>query len=95
MKNASTALVPYLITICAGFLRLNYVLMFWRNSRIVFIPQTCEGVPPFSKDYGPISLTSFCLGMFEKILDSYIRDKLLLANISKAQETYVGLEIFP
>lgn len=84
----SAVLAPYLKTIYDGCLRLNYVPVLWREARVVFIPKAGKRNPLYSKEYRPISLTSFLLKTLEKILDAYIRDKLPSASISKAQHAY-------
>jgi len=53
-------------------LALGYVVMSWKHIRVVFITKPGKHMSQ-AKSLSPVSLTSFVLKIFEKLLDRHIR----------------------
>jgi len=49
----------------------------WRQVKVVFIPKPGRSTYRRTRDYRPISLTSFLLKTMERLVDSYLRDEAL------------------
>ena len=56
---------------------------------MVFIPKAGKTNHSKAKDYRPISLSSFMLKTFERLLDHHIRSKFNKNNISYSQHAYL------
>ena len=63
-------------------LTLGYVTKAWRGTRVIFIPKAGKNGWTSSKDFRPISPTSFVLKTAERLVDRYIHDKILTAKPS-------------
>nr|AMS38355.1 hypothetical protein [Bactrocera tryoni] len=88
LQNALCLSVPWLKAIFRGCLKFSYVPHSWREARVVFIPKAGRNNPTYSKEFRPISLTSFLLKTLEKILDAHIRAAAPPRSLSKAQHAY-------
>jgi hypothetical protein len=52
----------------------------WCQIKVVFIPKPGRDTYGGPKDYRPISLTSFLLKAFERLVDRFIRDEMLISS---------------
>lgn len=70
-------------------LDLQYFPTAWKETKVVFIPKAGK-IQHFSpKDYRPISLSSFFLKTFERIIDDYIKSKFRSFDFSHNQHAYL------
>ena len=58
-------------------LATGYVPAIWRQVKVVFIPKPGRNTYSGSRDYRPISLTSFLLKTMERPVNRYLRDETL------------------
>jgi hypothetical protein len=72
--------VPYFIRIFHACLAAGYVQIAWHQVKVVFIPKPGRNNYSGSKDYRPISLTSFFLKTMERLVDRHWRDKTLVLS---------------
>ena len=66
-----------LTKICRATIALGDVPMAWRGSRVVLLPKPGREGYTDVRDFRPISLTSFILKVLERLVEKYIRDKVL------------------
>jgi len=74
LQVTKAVITPWLLKIYNACLRLGYVPIKWRTSRIVFLTKAGKFSHMTPKDYRPISLTSFLLKTLEKLLVLHIRN---------------------
>ncbi|CAB0043852.1 unnamed protein product [Trichogramma brassicae] len=55
----------------------KYIPLEWRTAKVVFIPKAGRVQHVTVKDFRPISLTSFVFKTSEKVVDRYLRDRIL------------------
>ncbi|CAB0043553.1 unnamed protein product [Trichogramma brassicae] len=55
----------------------KFIPLEWRTAKVVFIPKASRVQHVTVKDFRPISLTSFVLKTLEKVVDRYLRDRIL------------------
>jgi len=60
----------------------------WQETKVVFIPKAGKATHTTPKDFSPISLTSFLLKSFERMISLHIRATVDLTQISEAQHAY-------
>lgn len=79
----------WLGVIFRGCLMLGVIPDVWKQTKVVFIPKAgkCSHVKP--KDFRPISLSSFVLKTFERLLDIHIRSNLPRNLLSSSQHAYM------
>lgn len=82
-------ITPLLVRVYKDCLKIGYVPESWRKVKVIFIPKPGKIGHSVAKDYRPISLTSFLLKTFERIIDLHIRSSFKDNNISKAQHAYM------
>jgi hypothetical protein len=70
-------IIPYLVRIFPTCLSTGYVPAVWRQVKVVFIPKPGKNTYSGTRDYRPISLTSFLLKNMERLVDRYLRDEAL------------------
>ena len=68
-----------LVQIFRASIALGHVPIAWKGSRVVFLPPTGRGGFQV-KDFRPISLTSFILKVLERLVERYIRDRVLTSK---------------
>jgi hypothetical protein len=73
-------LIPYLIKMFCACLATGYVPAAWRQVKVVFITKTGRNSHCGSKDFWPISLTSFLLKTLERLVDRFLRDEILVSR---------------
>jgi hypothetical protein len=59
LQQAREVVIPYLVRIFHACLATGYVPVIWRQVKVVFIPKPGRNTYSGSRDYRPISLTSF------------------------------------
>ena len=62
-------------------LTLRFVLTAWRGKRMVFITKASRNEWTSPKNFRSISLTSFLFKTVERLVDRYIRDKVLISRL--------------
>jgi len=60
----------------------------WRETKVVFIPKAWKAAHTTAKDLRAISLTTFLLKRFERIVSLHIRATIDPTQISEAQHAY-------
>jgi len=60
----------------------------WRGTKVVFIPKAGKATHTTAKDFRPISLTSFLLKSFEKMISLHIKATIDPTQISEAQHAF-------
>jgi len=60
----------------------------WQETKVVFIPKAGKATHTTAKDFRPISLTSFLLKSFERMISLHIRATVDPTQISEAQHAY-------
>jgi len=82
-------IIEPLIRIFRACIALGYVPTAWRTSRVAFVPKPGRSDYSQAKAFRPISLTSFLLKTFERLIDRYIRDSVLSVHpLQKNQHAY-------
>ena len=70
-------------------LTLNYVPNAWKGTRVTFVPKAGKNGWTSPKHFRSISLTPFVLKTVERLVDRYIRDKILTAkSLRRDQHAY-------
>ena len=82
-------IAPMLTKLYRKCLYLCVILTLWKQVKVVFIPKAGKTNHSKAKDYRPISLSSFMLKTFERLLDHHIRSKFNKNNISSSQHAYL------
>ena len=77
LQRAGDPIIGPLVRLARASLTLGYVPKAWRGTRVIFIPKAGKNGWTSPKDFRPISLTSFVLKTVERLVDRYIRDKIL------------------
>ena len=67
----------------------QYIPPIWNNVKVTFIPKAGKASHVFAKDFRPISLSSFLLKTFERLLDIHIRSKADVFGLSRCQHAYI------
>lgn len=88
LQHCGQLLAPRLCLLYRSCLKLNYVPKEWRRVSVVFIPKAGKPSHCKPKDFRPISLSSFLLKSFERLLDIFIRESIPKENISSSQHAY-------
>jgi len=60
----------------------------WQETKVVFIPKAGKATHTTAKDFKPISLTSFLLKSFKRMISLQIRATFEPTQISEAQHAY-------
>ena len=77
LQRAGETVIGPLVRLARASLAVGHVPEAWRGTRVVFIPKAGKNGYTSPKDFRPISLTSFLLKTVERLVDKYIRDKVL------------------
>jgi len=80
LQEGGEILIPYLIRIFRACLAKGFVPAAWRQVKVVFIPKPGRNSYRESKDFRPISLTSFLLKTMERLVDRFLRDAFWLPS---------------
>lgn len=83
------AIAPILRDLFRKCLDLCIIPNAWKQVNVIFIPKVGKINHSTAKDYRPISLSSFVMKVLERILDSHIRGKINVNNISPSQHAYI------
>ncbi len=68
---------------------LGYIPTAWRVSKVVFIPKRGRSDYSKAKAFRPISLSSFILKTLERLVDRFLRDRVLLGQpLHRKQHAY-------
>jgi len=60
------------------------LLTAWQETKVVFIPKAGKATHTTAKDFRPISLTSFLLKSFDRVISLHIRGTIDPTQISEA-----------
>ena len=71
-------LIPYPVRNFCAFLATGYVPATWCQVKVVFIPKPGRSFYCGSRNFRPISLTSFLLKTMERLVDRFLRDEMLV-----------------
>lgn len=89
MQKLQVVICRWLKTLFIASLRFNYIPCSWRKVKVIFIPKIGRSGHDSTKDFRPISLSSFILKTLERILDEYIRSSLINRGLSSNQHAYM------
>ena len=76
LQRAGDPIIGPLVRLTRVSWTLGYVPKAWKRTRVIFIPKAGKNGWTSPKDFRPISLTSFVSTAVERLVDSYIRDKI-------------------
>ncbi|KAM8714826.1 hypothetical protein ACLKA7_001229 [Drosophila subpalustris] len=88
LQHAGNTAINWLQSIFTGIFRTGQIPEPWKNSKVVFIPKAGKASHITAKDFRPISLTSFLLKTFERILSLHLRAIIPCDLISNSQHAY-------
>ena len=88
LQNSLDVSCNWLHTIFESCFSLNYIPDSWNTARVIFIPKAGKSSHIKSKDFRPISLTSFLLKTLERLLDLHIRNRIPRNRLSSSQHAY-------
>ena len=89
LQRAGDLIIRPLVRLARASLTLGYAPKAWRGTRVIFIPKAGKNGWMSPKDFRPISLTSFVLKTVERLVDKYIRNKILTAkSLHRDQNAY-------
>ncbi|CAB0038072.1 unnamed protein product [Trichogramma brassicae] len=77
LQKAKELLIGPLVRVFRASIACKYIPLEWRTAKVVFIPKAGRVQHVTVKDFRPISLTSFVLKTLEKVVDRYLRDRIL------------------
>jgi len=77
LQEGREVLIPYLIWIFRACLATGYVPVEWCQVMVAFIPKRSRSSYSGSRDFRPISLTSFLLKTMDRLVDRFLRDEIL------------------
>ena len=80
LQEGQEVLIPHLIRVFCVCLATGYVPAVWRQVKVVFIPKPGRNSYCGSKDFRPLSLTSFLLKTLERLVDRFLRDEILISK---------------
>jgi hypothetical protein len=79
LQEGREVLVPYLMKIFRTCRATGCVPPAWRQVKVVFTPKPGRDSYGAPKDYRPISLTSFLLKTIERLVDTFLKDEILVS----------------
>ncbi|KAM8714824.1 hypothetical protein ACLKA7_001227 [Drosophila subpalustris] len=88
LQHAGNTAINWLQSIFTGIFRTGQIPEPWKNSKVVFIPKAGKASHITAKNFRPISLTSFLLKTFERILSLHLRAIIPCDLISNSQHAY-------
>lgn len=77
LQEGPDSLQPILCELFRASLAYGYIPRAWRLSRVVFIPKRGRSDHSSPKSYRPISLSSFLLKTLERLVERYVRRRVL------------------
>jgi hypothetical protein len=77
LQQSREMIIRYVVRIFRACLSTGYVPPIWWQEKVVFIPKPGKNTYSEPRDNRPISLTSFLLKTMERLVDRYLRDKVL------------------
>ncbi|CAB0039097.1 unnamed protein product [Trichogramma brassicae] len=77
LQKAKDLLIGPLVRVFRASIACKYIPLEWRTAKVVFIRKASRVQHVTVKDLRPISLTSFVLKTLEKVVDRYLRDRIL------------------
>jgi len=80
--------INWLQKIFQSILAVGELPTAWQETKVVFIPKAGKATLTTAKDFRPISLTSFLLKSFERMISLHIRAAVDPTQISEAQHAY-------
>ena len=57
-------------------IKIKCILQYWRNVKVVFIPKAGKALHVTPKDFRSISLSSFLLKAFERLLEVHMKSTI-------------------
>ena len=89
LQRAGDPIIGPLVRLSRASLTLGYIPKAWKGTKVIFIPKAGKKGWTSPKDFRPISLTSFVLKTVERLVDRYIRDKILtVKSLQSDQHAY-------
>ncbi|KAL7725031.1 hypothetical protein ACLKA6_000913 [Drosophila palustris] len=88
LQYAGNTATNWLQAIFIEVFKTGYIPEPWRLSKVVFIPKAGKASHVNPKDFRPISLTSFLLKTFERILALHLKASIPTELISSSQHAY-------
>lgn len=88
LQHVSDYIAPWLHKLFTCCIKLAYIPLKWRETRVVFIPKAGKSSHINPKDFRPISLSSFLLKTMERMLDCYLRRTIDPRLLSASQHAY-------
>ncbi len=89
LQVTANKIAPILVKLFKLCITTGSIPKSWREVKVVFIPKAGKVNHSKAKDYRPISLTSFILKVFERILDVHIRGHFRKELIFESQNSYI------
>ena len=94
LQETLDCILPWLEEIFKACLNLGHIPDSWKLVKVVFIPKVGRRGHESAKDFRPISLSSFLLKTFERLLDMHLRSSLEGSDISTTQHAYLRRQRF-
>jgi len=89
LQEGQEVLIPHLVKIFRACLATGYVPSVWCQVKVVFNPKPSRNSYCGTRDFRPISLTSFLLKTMERLVHRILRDDLLaLKPLHPSQYAY-------
>jgi len=79
-QEGRSILIPYLVRIFRACLATGYVPALWCQTKVVFIHKPGRSSYCGPRDFRPISLTSFLFKTIDRLVDKFLRDKMLVVQ---------------
>ena len=73
LQHTISYILPWLKAIFAGWLKIKYMPQCWRFVKVMFILKAGKASHVTPKYFCPISLSSFLLKTFERLLEVYMK----------------------
>jgi len=77
LQEGCEVLIPFLVKNFRACMLNGCVLIIWRHVKVVFIPKPGRDSYGGSKDFRPISLTSFLFKTMDRLVDRFLRNETL------------------
>lgn len=89
LQEGCKSILGFITGILRGCVAIGYVPNIWKQTRVSFIPKPGKKSYFTVKDFRPISLTSFLLKTLERLVDTYIRQNILINRpLHRRQHAY-------
>jgi len=90
IQQAGQIAINWLKKIFQSILAVGELPTAWQETKVVFIPKAGKANHTTAKNFRPISLTSFLLKSFERMISLHIRATVDPTQISEAQHAYTA-----